>query len=53
METPMKAHPGIDQARPCNPDTFFEDIMKDLTQFNPACCLFQTLNPETMNIRDV
>ena len=53
-ETPMKAYPGVYQAGPCNdPDTFFEDIMKDLGKVNPSCVLFQTLNQETTDINDV
>ena len=53
-ETPMKAYPGVYQAGPCSdPDTFFEDIMKDLGKVNPSCVLFQTLNQETTDISDV
>ena len=53
-ETPLKAYPGVYQAGPCSdPDTFFEDIMKDLGNVNPSCVLFQTLNRETTDISDV
>ena len=53
-ETPIKAYPGIYQAGPCcDPDTFFEDIMKELGKVNPSCVLYQTLNPSITDISDV
>ena len=53
-ETPIKPYPGVYQAGPCcDPDTFFQDIMKDLGKVNSSCVLFQTLNPEVTDISDI